>query len=51
MVGALKALALLRDAESLPAPREGSPTSDPNLRVRDAAREARSRRSGESSSP
>jgi hypothetical protein len=39
MVNAMKALVLLRDAESLPA-LEGLERKDPNLRVRDAARKA-----------
>lgn len=39
MIGALKALALLRDKDSLPQ-LDALASSDPNLRVREAAREA-----------
>ena len=48
MIGALKALTLLRDAESLPLLEEIA-AKDPNLRVREAAREAVAQTRGASS--
>jgi HEAT repeat protein len=48
MIGALKALALLRDTESLPSI-DAVAAKDPNLRVREAAREAAAATRGASS--
>ena len=50
MINALKALSLLRDAESLPQLEKLS-REDPNLRVRDAAREALAATRGEVRQP
>ena len=49
MVSALKAFALLEDAESLPAI-EKAAREDPNLRVREAAQRAASATRGKTSS-